>query len=154
MQSRNIQRREVQAIGEAWGKVQAIVGLNPRMYKKGLMLEIFKPAMPEFFMKKCPVPAVRHFMLKDHKSTAYNAEKLFAEETEIKIIDGLEKEVLNNLVRQDSRLMWDHEGVCPTCGKRTYLFSQCLDCLKNENDADEAIRSDAEREEDLSLIHI
>ena len=87
-------------------------------------------------------------MMRDYKSAAYDAEKQFAEETEIEMIDGLEKEVFNNLVRQDSRLMWDHEGVCPTCGKRTYLFSQCLDCLKNENDADEMRRSDAEREED------
>ena len=83
-------------------------------------------------------------MIRDYKSTAYEAEKGFAGETELEMIDGFEKEVLNNLVRQDSRLIWDHEGVCPSCGKRTYLFSQCLDCLKNEHDADEMRRSDAE----------
>lgn len=88
MQTRNVQRREVQAIGEAWGKVQAIVGLNPRMYKRGLMLDIFRPAMPDFLMKNCPVPTVRQFVVRDYKSTAYDEEIAFAEESELEMIDG------------------------------------------------------------------
>ena len=38
---------------------------------------------------------------------------------------------LEQALESPARLMWEHNGVC-TCGRRTYLLSQCFKCLKEE----------------------
>ena len=72
-------------MGEAWGNVSAVVGINPRLFKKGIMLDDLQLAMPELFKDKCPVPSIRHFHLQDYKSSHYLAEKELVEKL------GLEK---------------------------------------------------------------
>ena len=36
------------------------------------------------------------------------------------------------LLEESATLMWEHNGIC-TCGKRTYLFSQCPKCLREDH---------------------
>ena len=148
LQKRNVQRQEAQRMGEAWGNVNAVVGWRPRMFRKGVMMDMLQPAVPELFEKKCPVDGVWQFQLKDHKSPHYLDEKTLREALEIEELEGLDKEKLNVLVRAPSRPIWDHEGVC-SCGKRAYLFSQCFKCLAADNQEAEFERADAELEEDF-----
>ena len=51
-------------------------------------------------------------------------------------------------MKQSSRLMWDHDGLC-SCGKRTYLFSQCFKCLQEEALDDERRRAEEELDEEI-----
>ena len=43
LQTISVQRPEAQKIGEAWGAISAIIGVNPRLFRKGLMLDILQP---------------------------------------------------------------------------------------------------------------
>ena len=95
LQTRNVQRREAQEIGEAWGGVTGVISLDPRMFKRGLMLELFRPAMPEFFQKDCPVPAIRQFGLRNVKSSHFMQDREFYTELEIEILDSYDKAVLS-----------------------------------------------------------
>ena len=111
LQSRGVQRREAQQIGEAWGGVRAVVGCNPRLFKKGLMLDMLEPALPELYKTKCPVKGPRQFQLRNSKSVHYLDEKTLREDLELEELSDLDKEVLNIVVRTDSRTMWDHDGL-------------------------------------------
>ena len=150
LQTRNVQQRqEAQQIGEAWGAVAGIISIDPRMFKKGLVLDLFRLAMPEFFKTNCPVPSVRQFGLRNAKSSHYLADKEFYAELEVEILEGYDKAVLSVVVQSPARLMWDHDGQC-TCGRRTYLFGQCMKCLAvDRQDAErERAQAEVEKEED------
>ena len=43
--------------------------------------------------------------------------------------------------------MWDHDGQC-TCGRKTYLFGQCLNCLAVDRQDAEQERAQAEVEQE------
>lgn len=148
LQTRNVQKQEAQQMGEAWGNVSAIVGINPRLFKKGIMLNDLQLAMPELFKDKCPVPSIRHFQLQDYKSSVYLEEKELVEKLSLEEIDGINKAVLSVLVKQPGRIMWDNDGVC-SCGKHTYLFCQCFRCLQGEMREDERKLAEEELDEEI-----
>ena len=94
LQTRNVQRQEAQRIGEAWGNIRGIVALNPRMFKKGLMLDLLRPALPELFKNDCPVEDVRSFCIKSYKSSHYEDEKTLGIDLKLEMIENLSVTVL------------------------------------------------------------
>jgi hypothetical protein len=131
LSTRNVQRREVYTIAQAWGNVSAIILHEPRMSKQGLPVENLKIAVPEFFDMTFPVPALRCFAIKESKSSDYKALKELYGTFKVNVVDDLGQIQLDSLALEPARLMWEHSGEC-ACGRRTYLFGQCTKCLKIE----------------------
>ena len=49
-------------------------------------------------------------------------------------LDGarsIEDAAIRSMLDEPSREVWDHDGVC-ACGKKTYLFSRCPNCIQAE----------------------
>ena len=55
----------------------------------------------------------------------------FAEKLQLVQVKSLGMISIEPALLSPSRLMWEHNGICP-CGRRTYLLSQCFKCLKEE----------------------
>ena len=49
-------------------------------------------------------------------------------------LDGalsIEDAAIRSMLDESSREVWDHDGVC-ACGRKTYLFSRCPNCIEAE----------------------
>ena len=110
-----------------------------------MLSDILEPALPELFKNKCPVEPTRSFVVRDYKSSHYKEEKKLIDDLQVEWLEGLDSPVLPVLMEQKGRMMWDHDGVCG-CGRRTYLFGQCLKCIENDRDDEERARAEAELE--------
>ena len=64
MQLRNVQPEEAHSLAVSWGNVRLIVGLNPRMSKKGVGLDLLRASLPEAFQPH-PLKAVPCFGVLD-----------------------------------------------------------------------------------------
>ena len=90
-------------------------------------------------------------VVRDYKSSHYKEEKKLVDDLQVEWLEGLDSPALPVLMESKGRLMWDHDGVC-VCGRRTYLFGQCLRCLENERDDEERERAQADFEQEPVVV--
>ena len=145
LQARNLQQKEVRAVGAAWGALKCAWTVDPRIWKSQIGSADIEAACPEV-KKEFPVEPVRGFGVStktgrpDDSQSMFDALKL----TKVPTIDSVG---LRSLLQEPKREMWEHEGLC-TCGKRTYLFSRCPTCIEQEASQEvEALVESAENEE-------
>ena len=71
------------------------------------------------------------WVITERRSTQYDILKAFLSELKLAHVTELGAIPFGQLVTNTARLMWDHDGEC-SCGRRTYLMSQCIKCLEEE----------------------
>ena len=75
-----------------------------------------------------PLPT---WVLTERRSAQYDALKVFLSELKLAHVTELSAIPFGQLVTNSALIMWDHDGEC-SCGRRTYLMSQCIKCLEEE----------------------
>ena len=128
--TRNVQPAELPEICQPWGNVAAVVIQEPRLSKKGVQLDKIKLACPEMF-QAYPIQPRRTLSWKDSKAIHYLETKALLEAAKVEVVENIGAIPSINLLQVPPLLMWEHEGRCP-CGKRTFLFSQCPKCLRED----------------------
>jgi hypothetical protein len=129
--TRNVQTKEACQLGQSWGNISGVLITAPRISRKSIGVEDLRIACPEFFDNNCPVESRRTYGLRNYKSTFYVEEKDFYMQADVEIVDGLAGAPVRQLLEATHHLMWEHDGKC-ACGRRTYLFGQCLNCLAED----------------------
>ena len=130
LQARNVQRNEAQSIAEAWGAMHAVVILRPRWSKRDLGLKELLEAMPEL---KAPFARESKYtvLVRDRESTMHQKEGELRKELGLEEAAGLGDVQWLTLLGLPRSVMFDHGGLCQ-CGRRTYLFGQCVRCIAAE----------------------
>ena len=133
LQSRNVQQSECGTLAAAWGGVRAVIIHEPRVSRLGLRQDKLRTAVPELHEKPenpvvAPLPT---WVLTERRSAQYDALKVFLSEPKLAHVTELSAVPFGQLVTNSARIMWDHDGEC-SCGRRTYLMSQCIKCLEEE----------------------
>jgi hypothetical protein len=131
LQARNIQRKEAHAIGAAWSRLKAIWSREPQMGRSKVGLDLLKSACPELVRAHPVEPLIGHGLVK--KNSALKEEKLDCLKLfKMPVHESFAGVPWEALVKAPPREYWEHNGVCQ-CGKRTYLFGQCPNCLQQES---------------------
>jgi hypothetical protein len=126
-----VQQTEVGGLAAAWGRVKAIVVENPRLGKPGLRTEKLKEATPELFKEVSPVEPLSTFVLTAAHGALYHEVKEFGSSSNRTLVGSIDAVPFEGLLDRQNRLLWEHNGECG-CGRRTYLFGQCMKCLEDE----------------------
>jgi len=129
--TRNVQPEELSEIGQAWGRVSLVIVHDPKVSKTGVQLDKLKLATPDLFDSAFPVPPRRMFTWKDNKVVHYLEGKQLMSEIGVQVVPSIGDIPFQSLLQEPPTFMWAHNGKCP-CGRKSYLFSQCSKCLKNE----------------------
>jgi hypothetical protein len=130
MQLRNVQPEEAHSLAVSWGNVRLIVGLNPRMSKKGVGLDLLKASLPEAFQPH-PLKAVPRFGVLDRNVPNREEMTELLSALGIAEVDNFRKIAWRDWLSNPPRDMWKHAGKC-SCGRRTFLFGQCMRCIASE----------------------
>ncbi len=88
-------------------------------------------AIPELFDKKHPWVGPPCISISDRLAPHQDTMKKLVEELSLPKVDSLADVMVRELVASPGRLIWDHNGTCH-CGRRTFLFSQCDKCARQE----------------------
>ena len=118
-------------MAEAWGKVTCIIVTSPRMSKSNFGLEKLRAGVPELFETDGPVPAIKTYGVRKAKAPHYHEEKQFFSSLDIPLVENVGELPLAVAAEEAGRTVWEHDGQCQ-CGRRTFLFGQCLKCLRDE----------------------
>ena len=124
-----MQRAECQEIASAWGGIKLIIVSEPRVSKTGLGHTRLELAVPELYLKQEVAEPLRTVLLRLKHSPHYDELSQLAEKLQLVQVKSLGMIPIELALLSPSRLMWEHNGVCPR-GRRTYLLSQCFKSLK------------------------
>ena len=136
MAMRNIQSEEVGPLATAWGKLRAIVGASPRIsrtHPKKFGVALLQAAAPELFSARVLTEPLKCIYVQDVDSPSRILEDAFAVVFDPIKVRRLEDVLWSPVLDQKPRLMWEHAGKC-ACGRKTYLFGECMKCLKEAAD--------------------
>ena len=147
LQTRNVQQTEVGGLASAWGNVKVIIIEGPRLSATGLRAAKLKEAVPELYKETSAVEVVPTFCVAAAPGKLYHEIKEFGSHPLRKIVQEMKSIPLQGLLEQKNRLIWEHGGECG-CGRRTYLFGQCMKCL-----AEDSLESKIEFAEHLVAEH-
>ena len=130
LQARNLQRSEAQKVAEGWGAVRCCLARMPRWSKKSMSTVEWAEAVPELsteFAKEG-----RWFgLLRDRRSPHHAEEDAFKTRFKVDTFPSADGVPWDQLLSGGATVMFDHGGICP-CGRRTYLFGQCVKCIGDE----------------------
>jgi hypothetical protein len=94
-------------------------------------LDLLKSACPELVRAHPVEPLIGHGLVK--KNSALKEEKLDCLKLfKMPVHESFAGVPWEALAKAPPREYWEHNGVCQ-CGKRTYLFGQCPNCLQQES---------------------
>jgi hypothetical protein len=94
--------------------------------------------------KEFPVEPVAGFGTLRKYSAKYDDVKQALKLLELEVFEDMKSVSWEGFLAQPARDVWEHDGKC-SCGRRTYLFGQCPECIRN--DAVERLIEGAERRE-------
>ena len=86
-----------------------------------------KEAVPELFKKTSAADVVPTFCIATAPGKLYHEIKEFASHPLRNPMPDMKPIPLQGLLDDKCRLIWEHSGGCG-CGKRTYMFGQCMKC--------------------------
>ena len=157
LQARNLQNKEVQKVGAAWGGIKGIWVVDPRVWKSKLGAEDVLSACPEL-RKSFPVDPLKGFGVAT-KQGRPDESTVMLETLRVARVDGIDAVNIRAMLADPPREMWEHEGVC-VCGRRTYLFARCPACIERESaeeldavlEDEHAVYSPEEDEKDEGIV--
>ena len=131
LQMRNVQREEAHQIAQAWNRIKAVWGVEPRFGRTKPDLALLSRVCPEYF-KHFPVSGPKLFAVVPRVTAGKEAMVEELRKMEIPVTEQVSDAPMAALYAESvSQLIFWHEGVCQ-CGKRTYLFSRCPSCIQKE----------------------
>ena len=130
LQARNIQRDEAHRMGAAWSKIKGVFVRNPRIGKSKVGLELLLASCPEI-LKDHPVERLPRYGVVPKICPGKDEVLDYCSKMNLPVQDSLAGFPWKTILEQPVREYWEHDGKCQ-CGKRTYLFGQCPECLRQE----------------------
>jgi len=145
--ARNVQTDDARLLAEPWGALKLVIATSPHQGKAKLEVELIKRAVPELFEDSPwdPVPVVA---IIDPKNPKRDKERDLLAGIVVMQHPRLDDVPFQEFLGTPDRLIWEHNGKC-ACGKKTYLFAQCVQCAKDEaNERHQDAQECADTEED------
>ena len=124
LQARNLERKEARAAGSAWA---GIIGVwCVRLWRSQVGHAEVAEACPEM-NKPFVEPPLRGYGIMGKVTLGDEVLKVLR----LGGARSIEDAAIRSMLDEPSREVWDHDGVC-ACGKKTYLFSRCPNCIQAE----------------------
>ena len=147
LQARNVQREEAGPIAEAWGRLQGVWVVSPRLGRAVVGSDLLKQAFPEMFDLGYPKEGPRLYALLPATAALHDELQKLLGTWGATVCRRWADVDWDELLARKGLEIWDHEGICG-CGRKTYLFGQCARCLKEEAaERHEAVLEEAGSEE-------
>ena len=127
--ARVVQHEESQELVAAWNRMDLILAREPKLGKVNPGLQLLVQAIPEM-VADYPVAALKCMVAVRRTDPHRGAVEEFGRGCSFPVCGALQDVDWVGQAWGARAPLWEHHGLC-VCGRKAYLFSECSECLKN-----------------------